>query len=321
MRLVQIVAPIFFEAGPAAGHHFLTRLVLSHANSQASCPATQGRLGLPRKQYCVLDFFPSPGCLGCGEYPSDSASRPVESKPMFATFLMIVTCIVISLQALPSADDDSPQSRIKSLAVTFSPGDPSSPLAPRFSPKGTQLPLVPKDYRELKGTDHLETRVGIGPDGTREPGQLLVLARSSPGKPYDLLYIDSNRDQKLSEEPIRTTPSITRGKIWSSFSGTFSVSHGKSEGGSLKEEYPVSLWVVVDKDDERPTIIRYSRRGFLTGNIKLGDREHSVVVSDRNNHGVSVVSDWCGKRLLGETKGEINRAIGDYAWAVVKAWK
>jgi thiol-disulfide isomerase/thioredoxin len=238
---------------------------------------------------------------------------------MPATTLLLIYSLV--WMASPAPRDDPPTAGPSRIAVTLEPGEPGSPLAPRFSPKGTQLQLAPKVYDGLAGHDKLEARVSLGPEKQRAGlGQLLVLARSAPGKPYDLLYVDANRDQRLSEAPLRVTPTLTRGKFWSSFTTTLAVFHGTRDGQVLKEDYPVSLWVVADKEDERPTIIRFSRRGFLTGKVTLAGAEYAVVLSDSNNDGIFKAGDWWGLRGP-DGKGELDRAVGDYAWSGGKAWK
>ena len=204
-------------------------------------------------------------------------------------------------------------------SVALKPGDPSSKLPPRYSPHGRQLKLEAKEHKGLAGFDHLDARLQLGPNQKTDAGHLLVLARSAKGKPYDLLFVDADGNGKLSEKPTTITPKTNRGKLWSSFEATFRVNHAKAGDPPAREEYPVALWIVVEKEDEKPDIIRVSRRGFLTGEIKLGADTFDLVLSDSNNDGVLGDGDWW--EIRGKTpKADAMRTVGDFAWAGGKAW-
>ena len=221
--------------------------------------------------------------------------------------------------ALTGAHFDEPKSPPESHAITLAPGAKGSKLEPRFSPKGTQVALKPKAMPGLAGTDHLEGFVVLGPNKQR---QLIAVARSEPGKPYDLLFIDTNHDGKLTDEKaITTKPNVQREKFWSSFSAKLEVNHAKAGATADWEPYPVSLWIVAEKEAETPTIIRFSRHGYLTGSIKLGDATYDVVVSDSNNDGVYRAGDWWGIQARDGAQGDLGRTIGDFAWAGKQAWK
>src|SRR5262245_23085317 len=81
--------------------------------------------------------------------------------------------------------------------VTLTPGVGKTNLAPTFSPKGTQVALATKALPGLSGFDHLEGQVALGPTSERQP---VAVARSTRGKPYDLLFIDADGDGRLSGE-------------------------------------------------------------------------------------------------------------------------
>lgn len=198
------------------------------------------------------------------------------------------------------ASDDKRQP----IDVQLSLGGFKAPEAPRYSPPGKQLELKPVTGRpDLK--DHLACTVTLGKLGT---SITLSFARSQPGKPYDLLYHEGDL-------PVRAKLSTNRGKFWSSFETSLSVKHADAV-----ETYPVSLWVVTDKEDETPKIIRNSRRGYMAGMVDLGGKAFTLVLSDSNNDGVLGTGDWW---QLGETgKNATNmRTVGDFLWANGSAWK
>ena len=206
-----------------------------------------------------------------------------------------------------------------SYPVELSPGDPKSKLAPRYSPPGRQLKLEAKAHPELAGVDHLEARVKVGPNTKSDAGHLIVIARSEKGKPYDRLYVDADGKGKVAVKSIDIKPSVTRGKTWSTFDATVRVNHAKAGAPAVAEDYAVALWVVVEKEGETPDIIRVSRRGYLTGPVKLGEKTFDVVLSDSNTDGVFAPGDWWELRS-GDQPGAM-RTVGDFAWAGGKAWK
>jgi thioredoxin-related protein len=107
--------------------------------------------------------------------------------------------------------------------------------------------------------------------------------------------------------------------LWSSFNAVVRVNHAKPGDPSSLEEYPVALWIVVEKEDEKPEVIRVSRRGFLAGAIKLGAETFDVILSDSNNDGVLGAGDWWEIRGKTPTDNAM-RTVGDFAWADGKAW-
>jgi thiol-disulfide isomerase/thioredoxin len=210
--------------------------------------------------------------------------------------------------------------------VELRPGVADSKLAPRFSPKGTQIALAPKAMPGLPGIDHLEGRLKLGPPRVpADPGQLFALARSAEGKPYDTLIHDADRDGSLADEArISVDPSTVRGKVWSTFAAAPRVNHATKGAPAVWEEYPVSLWVVVEKPEEVPAVVRYSRRGFLTGTVTVGGKAHVILLADGNNDGVFGAGDSWTVRADDTpgafTAGE-SRAVGDFVWAGGTAWK
>ncbi len=243
---------------------------------------------------------------------------------MFTRFVPPLALLAGIITAAPADEPEKPDPKPKGdgYAVTFKPGDPKSPLRPRIGPAGTQIKLTPADLK-VNGKDHLVGRIPLGPKEFRGEGQLIALARTEAGKPYDLLFVDANRDGKLTDEkPISTKPSVIRNNWWSSFEGSLKVAHAKT-GADAAVDYPVSLWVVVEKPDQTPDIIRYSRRGFMVGTLTIEKEEYTVTVSDGNNDGVIGEKDfWAVSRNKNDDPiGGKFRLMPDYCWAGGKAWK
>ena len=233
----------------------------------------------------------------------------------------LVVPLVFGLTAPLLAQDKPGAPPLASYPVVLAPGTPGSALAPRYSPPGRQLKLEPKEHKDLAGFDHLEARAKLGPNAKTDAGHLLVLARSEKGKPYDQLYVDADGTGKLAEKPIAIAPKVVRKNYWSSFEATLRVNHAKPGAAAAYEEFPVSFWAVVEKEADTPEVLRISRRGFLAGEVKLGDTPYDVVLSDSSTDGVLGSGDWWEIRAKGPQKGAGMRTVGDFAWAGGKAWK
>jgi thiol-disulfide isomerase/thioredoxin len=229
---------------------------------------------------------------------------------------MLVILSQVLLAALPVS---------QALPVEFQPGAADSKLAPRFSPKGTQITLVAKAMPGLPGVDHLEGRLKLGPPRAGAAGQLFAIARSAKGKPYDTLILDTNGDGSLADESkVAVDPSTVRGKIWTTFAASPRVNHAAKSEAPAWEDYPVSFWVVVEKPEEVPSVIRYSRRGFLTGSVTIAGKTHAVLLADGDNDAVFGPGDSWGIRPAdapGAFTADEGRTVGDFVWAGGKAWK
>jgi thiol-disulfide isomerase/thioredoxin len=233
----------------------------------------------------------------------------------------IASCLVTLLLA---ADVGQIAPADQGYTITFEPGVEGSPLAPRYSPKGTQITLQGQTIPGLGGVDHLVGRVQIGPKQNRADGQLVVLARSEKGKPYELLYVDAGQDGSVAnDKPIKTEHKLIRGSIWSSFTATLRVNHATADQPAAWQDYPVSFWAVVEKPEESPTIIRFSRRGFVTGKVKADERDLAIVLSDSNNDAEFKPGDWWEIQVDGSRRSGLEhmRPVGDFAWGGGKAWK
>jgi thiol-disulfide isomerase/thioredoxin len=228
--------------------------------------------------------------------------------------------ILLFTSILLVASPDEPKQSPETHAITLAPGPAKSKLTPQFSPKGMQVKLMPKAMSGLPGLDHLEGFLILGP---RKERQLIAIARSEANKPYDLLFIDANHDGKLDDEkPLTAKSNVQRGKYWSSFNDAkLEVNHAAPGTTAAREPYPVGFWVVTDKADEVPSIIRFSRHGYLTGTVKIADTTYDVVLSDSDNDGVYRAGDWWGIQPREGGKADLSRAIGDYSWTGKRAWK
>jgi thiol-disulfide isomerase/thioredoxin len=233
-----------------------------------------------------------------------------------ATALLFLTIF----SNLVAAQDDKPNSTQPSpLDVEFHVGEPNSKIAPRYSPKGKQLTLSPVKVADVEGVDPLQARIALGANPGK--GIWLVLTRSEAGKPYNRLYLDANNDGQLKEPAITCEPKLTRGSMWSSFEATLMVNQAKAGASEDLLSYPVALWVVAEDPKLAPTLIRFSRKGFLQGEIKHKDQTMTVVASDSNNDGMVGKNDWWELRTTPPSKTFGMRDIGDFQWAHGSAWK
>ncbi|MFT3878732.1 MAG: thioredoxin family protein [Gemmatales bacterium] len=234
--------------------------------------------------------------------------------------LFIALLLLAAITTFDQTQEPKETKPASKVPVTLEHGERTSKLAPRYSPPGRQLKLQAKAHPELKGVDHLETRVNLGPN-KNTAGLLLVVARSEKDKPYDLLFVQDQPAGKLSEKPISIKPSTVRNKFWSTFDDVpLQVNHAKPGDPAALEPFPVSFWIVVEKENDVPDVIRISRRGFLHGEVKLGDDMFDVILSDSNTDGVFATGDWWELRSK-SPKADAMRTVGDYAWAGGKAWK
>lgn len=237
--------------------------------------------------------------------------------------LHLLLCALASGSTFLLDDDvDVQKATPEVYEVSFEPGRLGSKLEPTFSPYGTKLPLTAKAFPGLKGFDHLETHLKLGPGRDEDAGQLLVLARSATGKPYDLLFLDRNHDGSLdAERPVLARPSEVRGKFWSSFATAVKVKHATAREAAW-EDYPLAFWVVVEKEGESPELVRFSRRGFLAGSVQIDGVAFDVVLADANNDAVFGPGDsWTIRPASQSTRWSSSRGVGDFAWAAGKAWK
>jgi len=213
---------------------------------------------------------------------------------------------------IASRDPASPSKGVV-VDIELDPGDDSSPQKPRYSPKGSKLQLTPAEAELELGVDGLVTELLIGPDtDDRQPIRMLV-TRAAPEQPYIHLYVDADRNGRFDEERVAARVSENRGKFWSSFTTSLPVTYPGPAAGT--EEYPIAVWLVVDEKNERPEIMRYSRRGFKSGDARVGDELVSVVLSDSDNDGVLGEGDWWELHADEDSSSSTgSRRVGDFHW-------
>ena len=228
-------------------------------------------------------------------------------------------CLLLLLASGVGAGEEA-----AAIAVRLEPGARGSRLAPRYSPKGSRIPLLASERVVPAGVEALEGRLPLGPAPARGDGHLLVLARSEAGQPYDRLWIDANGDGSLADEETQTAaPRLTRGTVYTSYDAVVRVNHGSAED-PVPEDYPIGLWVAVASRDETPPFVRFSRRGFLAGQVAIGDVAYHVVLSDADNDAVFGAGDWW---VILPAEGEgtndiaLSRKVGDFAWADRRAFR
>lgn len=210
------------------------------------------------------------------------------------------------------------------LKLAFQPGRTGGRLAPRYSPKGSRVPLATREAGAPEGHDALQGHLPLGPKALRGEGLRLVLARSAEGKPFDRLWIDTDGDGSLEDETVlRTAPRVSRGNVYTSYQAAVPVRHAAAESAEA-ESYAIGLWVAVPSEDTTPAFIRFSRRGFLVADVKLGETQHHIVISDGNNDAVYGVGDWWTiLPAAGKATNDIAgaRRVGDFAWSGDRAFK
>jgi thiol-disulfide isomerase/thioredoxin len=210
------------------------------------------------------------------------------------------------------------------LDIRFQQGATGAKTAPQFSPYGTQIPLTASAKDASVGVDALEGRLKLGSDRGETLGLRVVVARSESAKPYDQLIVDRNGDGSIDDETrVSIKPTEQRGNTWSSFSTTVKVSHMEA-GQWVIEDYPLNLWIVVDKPATTPNVLRFSRQGHKVGPAMIDGVAMDVILSDSDNDGVFSTGDWWTVRPASTTSrygSAENRKVGDFAWAGGKAWK
>jgi thiol-disulfide isomerase/thioredoxin len=212
----------------------------------------------------------------------------------------------------------SPSGRPARWEVRLAPQAPSPGVAMRWSPKGEKLIL-----EEAGGG--WETYLKIGPAGN--PPIPILLSMSPGAAHFDLLTIDRNGNGKLGDEiGIRTTPSETRGKLWSSFAATLEISVTDPDGRIMKNAYPLSFWYVEDpKAKVQEPVLRYSRSGWMEGSVRIDGTDALVLLTESRMDGVFDRFDSWALAPAGERAAlftiEGARSCSEHAWLGEKAYR
>ncbi len=174
---------------------------------------------------------------------------------------------------------------------------PGNGPAPNFSPKGTQVPLknVPDGFRLPEGAA-LPAKTGLIKVGPGESSWIPVLAASDGLHPKDLcrIYLDRNRNGDFTDDGAFATgvPALREktGAWWTSVSGIeLPVLYGSGRGDAV-EPYQVDVWLVRD-GEAPPAVLRYSRRSWRSGRVRVGDAEAMAAMLDGDNDALYTKDD------------------------------
>ncbi|MDJ0521671.1 MAG: HEAT repeat domain-containing protein [Planctomycetota bacterium] len=206
--------------------------------------------------------------------------------------------------------------------VRFQPGLPGVATEPRFGTAASEAPLKMLAQSPLRGVDHLEGRLPLGPNPGK--GRPFVLLRSGVTHPHDTLFIDLDGDGSLeNERPIRTKIRESDDGVWSTFEAVVRINHGAADA-PIWEQFALGLWSMVKKRSDLPPTLQYVRHGFREGQVTIGEDKYDVVLSDAHNDGVYGKGDHWTIRPAGiPTPYHLvhAREVGDFAWAGGQAWK
>jgi thiol-disulfide isomerase/thioredoxin len=215
-----------------------------------------------------------------------------------------LTLLLLSTLAAVSTSQPS-----ETIQVRLSPAVPEGRTALRWSPKGAKVQLT-KDGAALRG------QLPIGSPMTIE------LTRSQGAQHYDELWIDHDRDGERARAEMQSTqPSENRGKFWSSFQSTLMISLAPDQG---TRPYPISMWFVEDPSEPDATpVLRWSRRGWHQGSVKIGEQEVHVLITESRMDGIFDAADaWflsTDKDTLVPSAG--SRSLGRHVWLGEQAWR
>ncbi|MFT7553500.1 MAG: thiol-disulfide isomerase/thioredoxin [Rhodothermales bacterium] len=159
---------------------------------------------------------------------------------------------------------------------------PNDSTSIRWSPKGEKLLLDADGFTELYLGDAAERPF------------LIHLERSEAAGYHDILRIDLNRDGILADDEfVTTTPSESRGKMWSSFNSELRVPVvDPLTGQNDANAYPLAFWYVFDPLETDPEeVLRYSRRGWMQGDGVIDGIPARVMLTESLMDGVFDTAD------------------------------
>jgi thiol-disulfide isomerase/thioredoxin len=228
--------------------------------------------------------------------------------------LVIILSKLAMLTVLFSAC--SPNETIKIHPI---PNDASLSSGPRWSPKGEKLQL------EQKG-DILVGSINLGNEDKN--GWNIALTKSQDSEYYNILSIDHNKNGEFERpEQIHTTPSESRGKIWSSFNAIINIQTTDPWNNTETEiPYALSFWYVFDPSGQaNEEVIRFSRKGWYEVNFKLDSIDATIMITEGLMDGKIDTNDYWALAPVNDRKllFESNNcyAISHHAWINEKAYK
>jgi thiol-disulfide isomerase/thioredoxin len=199
------------------------------------------------------------------------------------------------------------------IQVNLTARVPSETRSIRYSPRGEKLSLDADGNATLRlaGTDFQ-----------------LRLERSADSDHYDRLWVDTDGDGDLTDEtPVTTTPSETRGKIWSSFDAVVELPVTDSESDAASTiPYSTAFWYVFDPlEPDVEQVIRYSRRGWMEGTAVVDGVPAVVMITesvmdgrfDTDDNWALVKADSVDKLLAFDRSRDANR----HAWLGERAYR
>ena len=262
-------------------------------------------------------------------------------------FLGCLFCLVVhgELKAQEKSDSELETELMSELNEKLSAaiqwGEIEVKLSPMVAAKNAMgIPWSPKAARiKLSESDEgLSGRLAIGES---EPVEMILQIDDAEGAGGDASWkIDLNRDSVFQENEIFELEATERkGKFWYQ-TPQVTISLKTTEGAASEEKateekateekateekatdetrpYALELWHVFDPfEPEKEPVVRWSRRGWHEGQVKLGDQTCTVVISDMNLDGSFSEADAWG---IGTTPNKARTprnsvySVGKHAW-------
>jgi thioredoxin len=191
--------------------------------------------------------------------------------------ILLLSSALAAQQATPPLP---PVRDTTAIVVALHPVVPTAGHGVRWSPKGAAVALH-RVGRTLVGS------FPLGPKGSRPIAVRLAKAAGNPH--YNTLWVDVNRDGRLSaDEKLVITPKETRGEWWSSFDTIVNVPVPADKGeAATTRPYPLALWYVYDpKDPTAPPTLRWSRRGWHEGTVEIGGKPAYLLITEMEMDGL-----------------------------------
>ena len=250
---------------------------------------------------------------------------------MREAILALLTVALVWVTVLAGCKGDKPGQKQDDVntprAGTYS-GSTEVSLTPKTPNSGRRLNWSPygKRHKLTKAGNGLETEIylgakGLGPISAR-------LEKSSGSENYDILKVDGNHNGSFEkEEVLETRPRIVRGKMWSSFETTVELPVTDPwTGDSIIHPYSMSLWYVKDPKEETPEeVLRFTRRWWLEGAVRLDETDCLILISERKLDGVIDENDKWALAPADDTRTlythKYTQLITEHAWLGNRAYR
>lgn len=226
-----------------------------------------------------------------------------------------LNCLILPISLfLMGCNLNSPDKSSGLIKVDLQPMVRDASNGLRWSPKGEKLPLTDLG----KG---LGATLFLGEDQLPPIG--LWLHKSEGAENYDLLDVDLNRNGLFQEEEdtlLTCEPNITRGKVWSSFTGEVQIPFSrKGLQKKVVNPYPISFWYVEDPaSEENEMVLRYSRSGWMEGTVETPLGKMSILITESKMDGIFDRNDsWA---LAPDSSrndiftSKLAKSMGSHAW-------